>query len=126
MSNPLEILEKIREEYSPYAEFAISELEKVDALRKEWERTKDPEWAAFRDNPKTQALFKHAANIYRNVKMQLANDDGQMKQEERMKLHISGLWARWFIQALGGRPEDMQKQVEEEITRFADVAGIKW
>lgn len=122
--NHQEILEKIRKEYEPYSEFAVSELQKVDKLREDWEKTKDLEWIAFRDNPKTHALVKHCASVYRNTKMQLANDDGKMTQDERMRLHISSLWALWFIRSLGGRPQDVQREVEAEITRFAEVAGI--
>lgn len=124
--NHEDVLEKIRAEYEPYSEFSVSELQKVDSLREQWEKTKDPEWIAFRENPKTQALFRHAAAVYRNVKFQLANDDGKMSQDERMRLHVSSLWAAWFMRALGGRPEAVQKQIEEEIVRFAEAAGIKW
>lgn len=124
MSKHLDILEKIKEEYAPYEEFAVSELQKVDQLRNDWEKAKDPEWLAFRENPKTQALFKHCANVYKSGRLQLANDDGSLTQEQRMKLHISGLWAQWFMKSLGGSPETVRKSVEEEITRFAQAAGI--
>lgn len=124
MKNPIDTLEKIRQEYAPYDEIAVSELQKVDQLRKEWEDAKDPAWIAFRENPKTQALFKHAATIYKNGRLQLSNDDGTMDRDQRMKLYISGLWAKWFMQALGGSPESVQKSVEEEITRFAHAAGV--
>lgn len=119
-----DILDRIRAEYEPYAEVAISELKTADKLREEWERSQDPEWIAFRENPKTIALYKHASNVYKNVRLSLANDDGTMKQEERMKLHISSLWASWFMRSLGGDPAKVRKEVEREILKFAEAAGV--
>lgn len=123
--NHLDVLKQIEDEYAPYSEYAVSELKKVEALRADWERTKDPEWLAFRENPKTQKLFQHCANMYRQVKLQMANDDGSMTQDMRIRLHISSLWSAWFMQTLGGSPESVKKQVEQEIVRFAEVAGVK-
>lgn len=125
MSHALDILEKIRSEYDGYEEFSVSELQKVDRLREAWENSKDPEWVAFRENPKTQALYRHCVNVYRGAKITLANDDGKMPSDDRMRLHISTLWAMWFMRSLGGKPEDVQKEVEQEILRFAQAAGVQ-
>lgn len=119
-----ELIEQIKAEYSPYAEVAVSELQKADILREEWEKSSDPEWLAFRNNPKTIALYKHAANVYRSVRMALANDDGSLKQEERLKMHISVLWSTWFMRSLGGDPTKVKKEVENQIIAFAEAAGV--
>lgn len=125
MTDVYNVIDRIKKQYEPYEEFAVSELQKADQLREDWEKAKDPEWLAFRENPKTKALYRHAANVYKTGKIQLANDDGTMPQEQRLKLHISGLWAQWFMRALGGTPEQVRKDVEEEITRFAKAAGVE-
>lgn len=117
-------LEKLREAYEAYPEIAGSELAKIDSLADEMSRLKDPVWKAFKDNPITQRLFKQAVNTYRSCKMNLANDDGSLPSQERAKLHMSSLWALWYIKALGGDPELLRQNIEAEIERFAMGAGI--
>lgn len=119
-----DILKELQESYSPYAELAVSELAHVDQLRKTWEQTKDPEWLAFRDNPKTQALFKAAARTYQALYKQMADDDGKLTQEERGKMSVGKQWALFYIRALGGDPTKIRREVEQEIEKFAKGAGI--
>lgn len=118
------ILDAIVATYAPYAEAAVSELKHVDDLRQQWEKTKDPEWLAFRDNPKTQALYKQAARTYQALYKQLANDDGTLTQIERRAMTVGKQWALWYIRALGGNPSKIQKEVENEIRKFAEGSGI--
>lgn len=118
------ILDDIKETYAPYSEFSISELAKVDKLREEWVKSKDPEWLAFRENPKTQALFKQAAAAYKGCVRALSNDDGTLAQLDRAKLHVGKQWSLWFVRALGGDPDKVRKEVEKEVVRFAEVAGV--
>ena len=115
----------MREEYEPYAEIAVSELAHLDTLQKEWKKTSDPEWLSFRDNPKTQELFKVCVNTYKQLYTQAANDDGSLTQMERKAIDVGKRWALWFIQSLGGDPVKTRKNVEKEILKFADDMGIK-
>jgi hypothetical protein len=118
------VLDALRESYEPYAELAISELAHVDSLRKTWEQTSDPEWLAFRENPKTQELFKAAARTYQSLYKQLANDDGTLSQVERKAMDVGKKWALFYVRALGGDPLKIRREVEKEIHKFADNAGI--
>lgn len=120
-----QILDALTDSYAPYAELAISELAHVDQMRKTWEQTKDPEWLAFRDNPKTQALFKAAARTYQALYKQMANDDGKLTQVERKAMDVGKKWALFYVRALGGDPAKIRREVEKEITKFAEGAGIK-
>lgn len=119
------LLEALEDSYKPYAELAISELKHVDDLRKTWEKTKDPEWLAFRDNPKTKELYIAAARTYKALHNQMANDSGELTQVERKALKIGKDWSVWFMRALGGDPTKVRKEVEKEITKFAEGAGIR-
>lgn len=119
------VLEALKESYQPYAEIAVSELAYIDNLRKQWESTSDPEWLAFRDNPKTQDLFKAAANTYKALYKQAANDDGTLTQLDRKAIDVGKRWALWFIQALGGDPVKTRRKVEGEVMKFAEDLGIK-
>lgn len=119
------ILDELEKSYEPYAEIAISELAHVSSLRREWEKSKDPEWLAFRDNPKTQELFKAAARTYKNLYKQMAEDDGSLTQLERAKMKVGKDWALFYVQALGGDPTKVRREVEKEISKFAEGAGIK-
>jgi len=118
------LLEELKKSYEPYAELAISELKHVDDLRLTWQKTNDPEWIAFRDNPKTRELFKAAARTYEALYKQLANDDGELTQVERKAIKVGKDWSLWFMRALGGEPAKIRKQVEQEIKKFAEGAGI--
>ncbi len=120
-----QVLDEIRKTYEPYAEIAVSEIQRVDTLRKEWEKTKDPEWLAFRDNPKTQELFKTAVNTYKALYKQAANDDGSLTQMDRKAIDVGKKWALWFIRSLGGNPAKIRRQVESEVLKFANDMGIK-
>lgn len=119
------ILDDLKQSYEPYAELAISELQRVELLRENWEKTKDPEWIAFRENPKTLALFKTAVNTYKALQKQMANDDGSLSQMERAKMDIGKKWAMFFIRALGGDPAKIRRQIEADIKDFAKEAGIE-
>lgn len=125
MTKTDKILEELQKSYEPYAELAISELAKIDDMRKEWEKTKDPEWLAFRDNPKTQSLFKAAARTYQSLYKQLAEDDGRLTQVERKAMDVGKKWALFYVRALGGDPAKIRREVEKEINKFAEGAGIK-
>ena len=118
------LLKELTDSYTPYAELAISELKHIDDLRNSWEKAQDPEWLAFRDNPKTQALFKQASRTYQSLYKQLANDNGELTQVERKAIDIGKKWSMWFMRALGGDPAKVRKQVEAEIKKFAEGAGI--
>ena len=119
------ILDELIKSYEPYAELAVSEMKHVDNLRKTWEQTKDPEWLSFRDNPKTQDLFKAAARTYQALYKQMADDDGKLTQEERGKMSVGKQWALFYIRALGGDPAKIRREVEKEIQKFAKGAGIQ-
>lgn len=121
----LDVLDELKKSYEPYAELAVSELQKVESLRSTWEQTKDPEWTAFRENPKTVTLFKAAVNTYRSLHKQMANDDGSLSQLERAKMDIGKKWAMFYIKALGGDPVKVRKETEREIQDFAKAAGIE-
>lgn len=125
MNTTDKILKELEQSYAPYAELAVSELAHIDNMRKTWEQTKDPEWLAFRDNPKTQALFKAAARTYQALYKQLAEDDGKLTQVERKAMDVGKKWALFYVRALGGDPAKIRREVEKEITKFAEGAGIK-
>lgn len=125
MATTEKIIEALKESYEPYADIAVSELKRIDSLREKWEQTKDPEWLAFRENPKTQALFKSAVNTYKALYKQMANDDGSLSQLDRAKMDVGKKWAIWFVRSLGGDPVKIRRQVEAEIKSFADSAGIE-
>jgi hypothetical protein len=118
------ILDDLKESYEPYAELAVSELHHVDELRNKWQKSQDPEWLAFRDNPKTQELYKQAARTYQALYTQLANDEGTLTPVERKAMAVGKQWSLWFMRALGGDPSKVRKQVEAEIKKFAEGAGI--
>lgn len=117
-------LEELRKAYQPYADFAGAELAKIESLAEQWEQTQDPVWLAFRDNPITKRLLKNALGTYKASKRTLANDDGKLEKDERLKLHLSAMWAAWYMKALGGNPEVIKEQVEAEIETFAGAMGI--
>ena len=125
MSKTEDVLEKIRKEYEPYSEIAVAELARIDFLRQTWERTKDPEWLAFRDNPKTQELFRSTVNTYNALWRQAANDDGSLSQLDRKAIYVGKSWALWFVRALGGNPDKIRRQVEADVTKFAEDMGIE-
>lgn len=125
MTTTEKILEELEQSYAPYAEFAVAELGHIDNMRRTWEQTKDPEWLAFRDNPKTQALFKAAARTYQALYKQMAEDDGKLTQVERKAMDVGKKWALFYVRALGGDPAKIRREVEKEITKFAEGAGIK-
>jgi hypothetical protein len=120
-----EYLDKLMKAYEPYADFAGSEIEKIDTLSKRLAEMKDPEWISFREHPIAIRLYKHAANVYKASCMAMQNDDGSLSKEDRIKLHMSKLWAMWYIRSLGGDPKKIKNEVEKEIERFAESAGIK-
>lgn len=119
-----EYLDKLMKAYEPYADFAGAELEKIDILSQKLEEMKDPEWMSFREHPTTMRLYKHAVGVYRASCMTLQNDDGSLEKEDRIKLHISKLWSLWYVRALGGNPRKIREEVEKEIERFAEAAGV--
>ena len=119
------VLDELEKSYQPYAELAVSELKHIDNMRETWEKTKDPEWLAFRENPKTKELFKAAARTYQSLYQQMANDDGTLSQIERNAMDVGKRWALFYVQALGGDPAKIRKQVEKEVNKFAEGAGIK-
>lgn len=119
------IIEALKESYKPYEDIAVAELSHIEDLRKTWEQTKDPEWTAFRENPKTKELFKTAARTYQSLYKQMANDDGQLTQVERKAMDVGKKWAMFYIRALGGDPVKVRREIEKEITKFAEGAGIK-
>lgn len=125
MTKTDKILDELQKSYEPYAELAISEIAHVDQLRKTWEQTKDPEWLAFRDNPKTQELFRAAARTYQTLYKHMAEDDGSLTQIERAKMKVGKDWALFYVRALGGDPSKIRKEVEKEINKFAQGAGIE-
>lgn len=125
MNKTDKILDELTQSYAPYAELAVSELAHIDNFRKTWEQTKDPEWLAFRDNPKTQALFKAAARTYQALYKQMAEDDGKLTQVERKAMDVGKKWALFYVRALGGDPAKIRREVEKEINKFAEGAGIK-
>ena len=118
------ILDDLKESYSPYAELAVSELRHVDDLRQSWQKSQDPEWLAFRDNPKTIALYKQAARTYQALYTQLANDEGTLTPVERKAMAVGKQWSLWFMRALGGDPNKVKQEVEAEIRKFAEGAGL--
>lgn len=120
-----EILQALRKSYEPYEEIAVSEIAKVDNLRATWEKTKDPEWLAFRDNPKTQQLFRASVNSYKSLYKQMANDDGTLTAMERKAMDVGKKWALWWIRALGGDPVKVKREIEKEISKFAVDIGIE-
>lgn len=120
-----QILDDLAKSYEAYPELAISELAYIDNLRKTWIKTSDPEWIAFRDNPKTQELFKQALRTYKALYKQAANDDGTLTQMDRKGIDVGKKWALWFIRALGGDPSKIKREVEREIEKFATDIGIK-
>lgn len=119
------MLAELEELYTPYSDFFGSELTRIEGLIKEYEKSKDPVFASFREHPMTIKFFKHAAGIYRQSKMQLANDDGSLSKEDRIRLHVSSLWALAWIKFVGGDPVKMQQEIENEIERVATSAGIE-
>lgn len=124
MSKHTEYLEELKQVYEPYAEFAGNELAQIDVLSSELERLRDPAWQAFRENPITQKMYKHCISAYKACYNQLANDDGTLSQIERSKLDVGKRWSLWFLKSLGGNPDALKKQVENEIEKLADAAGI--
>jgi hypothetical protein len=118
------ILDRLQAEYEPFSSVAGAELAQIDALREEMEKGKDPLYTSFRSHPLVIKLFKSAASTYKQAKMQMANDTGSLSQEERIRLHISTLWAQWYMQALGGDPQMIKEQTERDIENFARGAGI--
>lgn len=124
IKKPIAILDEIEKAYEGYADFAVSELKQVEMLRTKLQEAKDPMILAYRENPYTIKLFKHCASLYKQAKLALANDDGKLSSDERSKLHISSIWARWFMLTLGGSPAAIEGQVQEEIMRFAVSIGV--
>lgn len=118
------ILDELREMYDPYSDFFGAELSKLEALTEQYEKSKDPVFQSFREHPITRKYFQHAARVYRQSKMQLANDDGTLKQEERIRLYVSSLWALAWIKYVGGDPAKVQQEIEGEIERAATEAGL--
>lgn len=124
MSKASEQLQKLKDAYEPYDAWVGAELGKIEALERELEQAKDPVFIAFRENPITRKLFDSAYKSYRSSRSVLANDDGKLSSEERMKLHIGTLWAMWYMRALGGDPKKAQQKVEAEIQSFVDFAEL--
>lgn len=124
MSKASDQLQRLRAEYEPYADWVGAELGQIEALETALEKSKDPAWIAFRENPVTQKLMKHCLTVYSSCKSTLANDDGKLTQEERMRLHVSSLWAVWFLKSVGGDPNKARQDVEAQIQSFAESAGV--
>lgn len=124
MSKHTDYLEELKKVYEPYADFAGNELAQIDVLTAELERSKDPAWLAFRENPVTQKMYVHCIASYKACYNHLASDDGTLTQLERAKLDIGKRWSLWFLKSLGGDPDALKSQVEQEIERLADSAGI--
>lgn len=119
-----EQLKRLRKEYEPYADWVGTELGQIEAFEVALEKTQDPAWVAFRENPITQKLVKHCQSVYSSCKSTMANDDGRLSQEERMRMHVSSLWALWMLKSVGGDPKKVQQDVEAQIQAFAESAGI--
>ena len=120
-----EYLDELSKIYSQYPEIAGAELEKIDILTRRMDELKDPEWIAFRENEVTLRLYRHSVAVYKASCRAMQSDDGSLSREDRIKLHMSRLWAIWFIKSLGGDPKKIKDEVEREIERFAESAGIK-
>ena len=118
------LLKELRELYEPFSDFFGGELTRVEGLITRYEKSKDPVFQSFREHPVTRKYFKHCARVYSNSKMQLANDDGTLSKEDRIRLHVSSLWALAWIKYVGGDPAKMQEEIEAEIERIAVSAGI--
>jgi hypothetical protein len=119
-----QVLKELRDLYEPLSEYYGKELNQVETLIRQYEQSKDPEWKSFREHPVTKKIFKHSAGVYRRSKMQLANDDGTLSKEDRIRLYVSTLWALYYIRFVGQDPLKVQEDVEREIDKMALSAGL--
>lgn len=125
MSTHKDYIEELREIYSIYPELAGGELSYLDKLEESLEKNVDVDFVAFRENPFTLKLARHAVSIYRSCSKLLSDDDGSLSSEARLRLHTSRLWAQWYMKALGRDPKKEKKALEKEIEDFAKSSGLK-
>lgn len=124
MTKHQDYIEELREIYSAYPELSGGELSYLDKLEENLDKSVDGDFVAFRENPFTIKLAKHAVSVYRSCSKILSDDDGSLTSEARLRLHTSRLWAQWYIKALGRDPKKEKKALQKEIEDFAKISGL--
>lgn len=96
-------------------------LDNIRKLRKQFTTLEYKK--AMNDNPAIQDLQRSCIDRSK-VYLKILLSPSEHTEKQLISAEVGLLWAKFFLQAVGGDPESSQKSVENIIERYAQKANI--